>query len=66
MKALITSILVFCTAVAFSQTVAVQQPVEERYQTNPWWWLIGVLLAIGVGVVIYLLIKKDPKRDAVR
>lgn len=66
MKPLITTILIFCLTVMYAQTVPVQQPVEERYQTNPWWWLLGVLIAIGVGVVIYLMIKKDPKRDAVR
>ncbi|MGI8636859.1 MAG: hypothetical protein ACR2KZ_15805 [Segetibacter sp.] len=66
MKSLITSFLVFCITVTFAQTVPVQQPVEERYQPNYWWWLLGVLVSIGVGVIIYLLIKKDPKRDAVR
>ncbi|MCW3106403.1 MAG: hypothetical protein JWQ09_909 [Segetibacter sp.] len=66
MKALLIAAFVFCISFAFAQTVPAQQPIEEQYRTNYWWWVLGVLLAIGVGVVIYLLIKKDPKRDAVR
>jgi phosphotransferase system glucose/maltose/N-acetylglucosamine-specific IIC component len=66
MKALLSAAFVFCILVAYSQTVPVQQPVEQQYQVSYWWWIIGVLLAIGAGIVIYILIKKDPKRDAVR
>jgi phosphotransferase system glucose/maltose/N-acetylglucosamine-specific IIC component len=66
MKPFLTSIFALCMTAAFSQTVAPQQPIEEQYRTNYLAWAIGVLLAIGAGVVLYLLIKKDPKRDAVR
>lgn len=66
MKSLLSAAFVFCISVAFAQAVPAPQPVEERYRISYWWWVLGVLLAIGAGVVIYMLIKKDPKRDAVR
>lgn len=66
MKPLFTAALVFCIAAAFAQTVPAQQPIEEQYHTSYWWWVLGVLLAIAAGVIIYLLIKKNPKRDVVR
>lgn len=49
-----------------AQTVAPQKPIEEQHAIGYGWWLLGVLLAIGVGIVLYMLIKKDPRRDAVR
>lgn len=66
MKSLLTAVFVFCSFALSAQTVPVQRPVEERYHISYWWWILGVLLAIGAGIVIYMLIKKDPKRDAVR
>lgn len=66
MKAFITAGLMFCINVAFAHTVPAQQPIEQQYHVNYWWWITGVLLAIGAGVIVYMLIKKDPKRDAVR
>lgn len=66
MKILLLTLFSFVLSVTFAQTVPVQQPVEQQYHINYWWWIIGVLLALGVGVLIYLMIKKDPKRDAVR
>lgn len=66
MKLLISIVFTFQLLAAYAQSVPVQQPVEERYQTNYWWWVLGVLLAIGAGIGLYMLIKKDPKRDAVR
>jgi phosphotransferase system glucose/maltose/N-acetylglucosamine-specific IIC component len=66
MKTFFTAIFVLCMTAVFSQTVPPLQPVEEQHQTNYLAWAIGVLLAIGAGVVLYMLIKKDPKRDAVR
>ncbi len=66
MKSLLTAVFVLCLFALFAQTVPVQKPVEERYHISYWWWVLGVILAIGAGIVIYMLIKKDPKRDAVR
>ena len=66
MKLIFTVILVLLTGLAYAQTVPVQEPVEERHQISYWWWILGVLIALGVGIVIYMLIKKDPRRDAVR
>lgn len=66
MKPLFTALFVFCLLALHAQTVAASKPVEEQYHTSYWWWVLGVLLAIGAGIIIYMLIKKDPKRDAVR
>ncbi len=66
MKSAFTAFFLFCIFSLQAQSASVQQPVEEQYHISYWWWIIGVLLAIGAGIVIYMLIKKDPKRDAVR
>jgi phosphotransferase system glucose/maltose/N-acetylglucosamine-specific IIC component len=66
MKSLLTTAFMFCMSAAFTQTVPAPQPIEEQYHINYWWWVLGVALAIGAGIIIYMLIKKDPKRDAVR
>ncbi len=66
MKFLLTAVFVFALFFLQAQSVPVQHPVEEQYHISPWWWLLGVLLAIGGGIILYMLIKKDPKRDAVR
>ncbi len=65
MKLLISTVLTFLLLAVYAQSVPVQ-PVEERYHISYWWWVLGVLLAIGAGIGLYMLIKKDPKRDAVR
>ncbi len=65
MKPLLTAAFVFCFSVAFTQTTSIQ-PVEQQYHVSYWWWILGVFLAVGAGIVLYMLIKKDPKRDAVR
>ena len=66
MKPVLSAAFVFCMSVAFAQAVPAPQPLEEQHHINYWWWVLGVLLALGAGAIIYLLIKKDPKRDAVR
>jgi hypothetical protein len=38
-------------------------PIEERKSTNWLWWAIGVALAVGGGVLLYFLIKKNPRQD---
>jgi hypothetical protein len=66
MKLLISTVFTFLLSVVYAQSVPVQQPVEEQYHISYWWWVLGVLLTIGAGIGLYMLIKKDPKRDAVR
>ncbi len=65
MKPLLFSGFVLTLMSAFAQSVPLQKPIEERYEVSYWWWLFGVLLAIGAGIGIYMLIKKDPRRDAI-
>jgi len=66
MKWLLTAVFIFTLYLLKAQSVPVQQPVEAQYHISYWWWVLGVVLAITAGVIIYMLIKKDPKRDAVR
>jgi len=66
MKSLLAAVFTFYLFALSAQTVPPDRPVEEQYHISYWWWVLGVLLAIGAGIIIYLLIKKDPKRDAVR
>lgn len=66
MKSLLTAVFVFATSIVNAQSVEAPQPVEEQYHISYWWWVLGVLLAIGAGIILYMLIKKDPKRDAVQ
>jgi heme/copper-type cytochrome/quinol oxidase subunit 2 len=48
---------------AFQDTTA-RMPPEVTKPASNWWWLIGVVLALAAGMLLYVLIKKDPKRDA--
>jgi hypothetical protein len=64
MKSFLTSGLVFSLMAVFAQSVPIQKPIEEQYHVSYWWWTIGVLLAIGAGIGLYMLLKKDPRRDA--
>lgn len=65
MKSLLTAAFVLALNFVKAQT-AMPQPVEQQHHVSYWWWLFGVLLALIAGIIIYMLIKKDPKRDAVR
>lgn len=51
---------------AYTQNVGVQHPIEERHDTNYGWWVLGVLLILAAGIGLYMFIKKDPRKDAVR
>jgi drug/metabolite transporter (DMT)-like permease len=46
------------------QNSGITTPPEETRPTSNWWWLIGVVVAIALGMLLYVLIKKDPKKDA--
>jgi phosphotransferase system glucose/maltose/N-acetylglucosamine-specific IIC component len=65
MKTLLTIIFISFSTIILAQT-APPMPIEERHDISRWWWIIGVVLAIGAGIGLYMLIKKDPKKDAVR
>jgi phosphotransferase system glucose/maltose/N-acetylglucosamine-specific IIC component len=66
MKSALITVFVFAASAVCAQTVTVQQPIEHQYHISYWWWVAGVLIAIGAGIAIYMLIKKDPRKDAVR
>lgn len=66
MKLLFTAVFVFALFAVSAQSSALPQPAEQQYHISYWLWVLGVLLALGAGIILYMLIKKDPKRDAVK
>jgi uncharacterized membrane protein YidH (DUF202 family) len=65
MKRLLTfAFLLLVKATYAFQNSGIATPPEETRPASNWWWVIGVALAIGLGMLLYVLIKKDPKRDA--
>ena len=64
MKPFLFLVIVLKAMQAAAQSVPLQQPIEEQYHVNYWWWFIGVVLAIGAGIAAYMILKKDPRRDA--
>lgn len=38
-------------------------PIEDREHINWLWWVIGVILVLAGGMVLYVLIKKNPRKD---
>jgi hypothetical protein len=37
---------------------------KERVTSYGIWWLIGFVLILAIGMLIYVLIKKNPRKDA--
>lgn len=66
MKLLTSTVCTFLLLAVCAQSVPPQQPIEEQHHISYGWWILGVIFAIGAGIGLYMLIKKDPKRDAVR
>jgi phosphotransferase system glucose/maltose/N-acetylglucosamine-specific IIC component len=65
MKRLLPFVFSILAQSAFAfQTAVNSMPPEETKPTSYWWWIIGVILAIALGMLLYILIKRDPKRDA--
>jgi phosphotransferase system glucose/maltose/N-acetylglucosamine-specific IIC component len=65
MKRLLPVVFILLAGYSYAfQTSGITTPPEETRPSNNWWWLIGVVLAIALGMVLYLLIKKNPRKDA--
>ena len=66
MKSLLSLLFVLLTLTVFAlqSNVATPMPPEETKPTSYWSWVLGVILALAGGMLLYLLIKKDPKKDA--
>ena len=65
MKSLFSLLFVLLTTTVFAlQSNVTPMPAEETKPTSYWWWVLGVVLALGAGMLLYLLIKKDPRKDA--
>ena len=46
------------------QVQAPNAPIEERKKFSWWWWVVGVIIAIAGGMLLYILIKRNPRKDA--
>jgi len=66
MKSLLFCINCILSLFAGAQTVGVQTPIEEQFHVSIWWWIIGVVIALAAGIGLYMLIKKNPRKDVVR
>ncbi len=64
MKFILMILLSFDMVAAAAQNT-LPAPIEERHPFNYTWWIIGVVIVLALGIGLYLLIKKDPKKDAV-
>ena len=64
MKKVFTVIFMLSAISAFAfQDSTGRMPPEETRPTSYWWWALGVVITLGIGMFIYRMIKKDPSRD---
>ena len=54
--------LLAISAFAFQDSTA-RMPPEETGVTSYWWWALGVIITLGIGMLVYRMLKKDPSRD---
>lgn len=64
MKSFFLALFTFIFIIGFAQNPSTL-PIEERHSTHYGLWILGVILVIAAGVALYMLIKKDPRKDAV-
>ncbi|MDB5191908.1 MAG: hypothetical protein JWQ96_1471 [Segetibacter sp.] len=64
MKRLLPFVFLLISTYIFAQNedARTMPPEDTRPDTNLW-WILGVIIAIGLGMVLYILIKKNPKKD---
>ena len=63
MKRLTTLLLTFIFISAYGQDTTAAMPPEETQPTSYWWWVLGVIITLAVGILLYRLLKKDPRKD---
>jgi heme/copper-type cytochrome/quinol oxidase subunit 2 len=64
MKNIGTFILLLLSTSTFAfQDTAAKMPPEETRPTSYWWWVLGVIITLAIGIALYRLIKKDPRKD---
>lgn len=64
MKTLLTLVLTcFASSVFAFQDTAATMPPEETRPTTYWWWVLGVIITLSVGMLLYKMLKKDPRKD---
>ena len=63
MKKTLAAASILSSLAAFSQANT-PAPVEQTHTVSHWWWLISVAVAFALGIAAYMLIKKNPRKDA--
>ena len=58
----IVFILISVSAFAFQDSTT-KMPPEETRPTSYWWWVLGGVISLAVGIALYRILKKDPGRD---
>ncbi len=48
----------------FAWQLAPEKPIEERTDHNWGWWTIGVVVILALGMIAYVIIKRNPRKDA--
>ncbi len=64
MKKFLTFIFLISTIVIQAQNTT-PAPIEQTTEMSFWWKVISIVIGLGLGIGAYMLIKKNPRKDAV-
>lgn len=63
MKAIFLLVCTMSIFLAFGQPANLQ-PVEDGHALSPLVKGVGVIVVLALGIIVYMLIKKNPRKDA--
>lgn len=63
MKAILLLVCTMYISLAFGQPANLQ-PVEDGHAISPLIKAGGVVVVLALGIIVYMLIKKNPRKDA--
>ncbi len=63
MKKSLPFVFLMLSTLLFAQNEENRMPPEDTRPDTDLWWILGVILAVGLGMVLYILIKRNPKKD---
>ncbi len=64
MKKILSLIFLISSIVTHAQNIT-PEPIEQTTEMSFWWKIISIVIGLGLGIAAYLLIKKNPRKDAV-
>ena len=64
MKKFLTIIFLFSAIISEAQNTT-PAPIEQTTEMSFWWKVISIVIGLGLGIAAYMLIKKNPRKDAV-